>query len=165
MRRLLPLLLLMAPAVLYADPVMAPEPLSYTQLPDPAAEAQQASPEDARIFPFGRWLRRHSLDEFPQFWNVLRGEMSIVGPRPYMPMLDEEFRQQTKAYRTRHLVKPGITGLAQSLGFRGEILEREMLSRRHYWDVYYITHWSLWLDVQIALRTFGQVFAPPKTAY
>jgi len=137
----------------------------YVESADPTAEAQQASAEDARIFPFGRWLRRHSLDEFPQFWNVLRGEMSIVGPRPYMPMLDEEFRQQTKAYRTRHLVKPGITGLAQSLGFRGEILEREMLSRRHYWDVYYITHWSLWLDVQIALRTFGQVFAPPNTAY
>lgn len=137
----------------------------YAGDPAPSAEAQQATAEDARIFPFGRFLRRHSLDEFPQFWNVLRGEMSLVGPRPYMPMLDEEFRQQTKAYRTRHLVKPGITGLAQSLGYRGEILEREMLTRRHYWDVYYITHWSLWLDVQITLRTFGQVFAPPKTAY
>ncbi|HWA87555.1 MAG TPA: exopolysaccharide biosynthesis polyprenyl glycosylphosphotransferase [Opitutus sp.] len=132
---------------------------------DAAAEAQQASEADERIFPFGRFMRRRSLDEFPQFWNVLRGEMSVVGPRPYMPMLDEDFRQQTKAYRTRHLVKPGITGLAQSMGLRGEILEREMLGRRLYWDVHYITHWSLGLDLQIAARTLWQIFAPPKSAY
>jgi exopolysaccharide biosynthesis polyprenyl glycosylphosphotransferase len=132
---------------------------------DAAGESLQAKSDDERIFPFGRLLRRRSLDEFPQFWNVLRGEMSVVGPRPYMPILDEEFRQQTKAYRTRHLVKPGITGLAQSMGFRGAILESEMLSRRHYWDVHYITHWSLWLDFQITVRTLAQVFAPPKTAY
>jgi lipopolysaccharide/colanic/teichoic acid biosynthesis glycosyltransferase len=132
---------------------------------DARAEARQASTEDERIFPFGRWMRRHSVDEFPQFWNVLVGEMSIVGPRPYMPLLDEEFRQQTRGYRTRHLVKPGITGLAQSLGFRGEILEAEMLKRRVYWDVYYITHWSVWLDLQITLRTLAQIARPPKTAY
>ena len=132
---------------------------------DARGESSQAQSGDTRVFPFGRFLRRRSLDEFPQFWNVLRGEMSVVGPRPYMPMLDEEFRQQTKAYRTRHLVKPGITGLAQSLGYRGEILEREMLTRRHHWDVHYITHWSFWLDLQITVRTLGQIFFPPKTAY
>jgi putative colanic acid biosynthesis UDP-glucose lipid carrier transferase len=137
----------------------------YQRSDDAAEESQQASAEDDRIFPFGRFLRRRSLDEFPQFWNVLRGEMSVVGPRPYMPMLDEEFRQQTKAYRTRHLVKPGITGLAQSMGYRGEILEREMLNRRHHWDVHYITHWSFWLDLQIILRTAWQVVFPPKMAY
>jgi lipopolysaccharide/colanic/teichoic acid biosynthesis glycosyltransferase len=130
-----------------------------------ATESRQAKSEDERIFPFGRFMRAHSLDEFPQFWNVLVGEMSIVGPRPYMPLLDEEFRQQTRGYRTRHLVKPGITGLAQSLGYRGEILEQEMLSRRVYWDVYYITHWSVWLDLQITLRTLWQVVRPPRTAY
>jgi exopolysaccharide biosynthesis polyprenyl glycosylphosphotransferase len=130
-----------------------------------AAESRQATEEDDRIFPFGRFLRRRSLDEFPQFWNVLIGQMSVVGPRPYMPLLDEEFRQQTRGYRTRHLVKPGITGLAQSLGYRGEILEQEMLSRRVYWDVYYITHWSLSLDVQITVRTLLQVLRPPQTAY
>lgn len=137
----------------------------YAGSGDAADESRQARADDRRVFPFGRFMRRRSLDEFPQFWNVLRGEMSVVGPRPYMPMLDEEFRQQTKAYRTRHLVKPGITGLAQSMGYRGEILEREMLNRRHHWDVHYITHWSFWLDVQITVRTMWQVFFPPKMAY
>ena len=132
---------------------------------DAAGEAQQAQSEDARIFPFGRFLRRRSLDEFPQFWNVLRGDMSAVGPRPYMPLLDEEFRRQTRGYRTRHLVKPGITGLAQSLGYRGEILEQEMLRRRVHWDVYYIGHWSMWMDFQITMRTLWQIVRPPPTAY
>jgi exopolysaccharide biosynthesis polyprenyl glycosylphosphotransferase len=137
----------------------------HVQPENAAAESRQATEEDARIFPFGRFMRRRSLDEFPQFWNVLCGEMSIVGPRPYMPLLDEEFRQQTRGYRTRHLVKPGITGLAQSLGYRGEVLEAEMLNRRVYWDVYYITHWSVWLDLQITVRTLWQIIAPPRTAY
>jgi lipopolysaccharide/colanic/teichoic acid biosynthesis glycosyltransferase len=132
---------------------------------DAAAESRQARAQDDRIFPFGRFMRRRSVDEIPQFWNVLMGDMSVVGPRPYMPLLDEEFRQQTRGYRTRHLVKPGITGLAQSLGYRGEILEQEMLRRRVYWDVYYITHWSVWLDLQITARTLWQVFSPPQTAY
>jgi exopolysaccharide biosynthesis polyprenyl glycosylphosphotransferase len=132
---------------------------------DEAAESKQARSEDERIFSFGRFLRRRSLDEFPQFWNVLCGHMSVVGPRPYMPLLDEEFRRLTRGYRTRHLVKPGITGLAQSLGFRGEILETEMLKRRVYWDVFYITHWSVWLDLQITARTLWQVIRPPETAY
>jgi putative colanic acid biosynthesis UDP-glucose lipid carrier transferase len=132
---------------------------------NPFNESRQANAEDPRIFPFGRFMRRRSLDEFPQFWNVLCGDMSVVGPRPYMPLLDEEFRRQTRGYRTRHLVKPGITGLAQSLGYRGEILEQEMLARRVHWDVFYITHWSIWLDLQITLRTLLQVFRPPGTAY
>jgi putative colanic acid biosynthesis UDP-glucose lipid carrier transferase len=132
---------------------------------DAAAESRQAKLDDARIFPFGRVLRRRSLDEFPQFWNVLVGDMSVVGPRPYMPLLDEEFRRQTRGYRTRHLVKPGITGLAQSLGYRGEVLDQDMLSRRVYWDVHYITHWSVWLDVQITGRTLWQIVQPPETAY
>jgi exopolysaccharide biosynthesis polyprenyl glycosylphosphotransferase len=132
---------------------------------DEAAEGRQAATEDERVFPFGRFLRRRSLDEFPQFWNVVRGDMSLVGPRPYMPLLDEEFRALTRGYRTRHLVKPGITGLAQSLGFRGAVLEREMLARRVHWDVHYVTHWSVWLDVQITARTLGQVLRPPRTAF
>jgi lipopolysaccharide/colanic/teichoic acid biosynthesis glycosyltransferase len=130
-----------------------------------AAESMQALSEDQRVFPFGRFMRRRSLDEFPQFWNVLVGEMSIVGPRPYMPLLDEEFRQQTEGYRTRNLVKPGITGLSQSLGFRGAVLEEEMVRRRVYWDVFYISHWSLGMDLQITARTLWQVIVPPETAF
>jgi len=137
----------------------------FTAPDDAAAEAMQALTEDQRVFPFGRFMRKRSLDEFPQFWNVLVGEMSIVGPRPYMPLLDEEFRQQTQGYRTRNLVKPGITGLSQSLGFRGAVLEEEMVRRRVYWDVYYISHWSAWMDLQITARTLWQVIAPPETAF
>jgi exopolysaccharide biosynthesis polyprenyl glycosylphosphotransferase len=137
----------------------------HVQPEDAAAESRQAQSHDGRIFEFGRFMRRRSLDEFPQFWNVLLGDMSVVGPRPYMPLLDAEFRRQARGYRTRHLVKPGITGLAQSLGLRGEILEQEMLSRRVYWDIYYITHWSVWLDIRISARTLWQILRPPQTAY
>ncbi len=132
---------------------------------DEKAEVQQARTDDQRIYPFGRFLRRHSLDEFPQFWNVLTGEMSLVGPRPVMPLLDEEFERQVRAYRSKHWVKPGITGLAQSEGFRGEITTPEQLQERIRLDLYYIAHWSIWLDVQITLKTFRQVFFPPKSAY
>jgi exopolysaccharide biosynthesis polyprenyl glycosylphosphotransferase len=137
----------------------------YAAPPDAVAESLQTLSEDQRIFPFGGFMRRRSLDEFPQFWNVLVGEMSIVGPRPYMPLLDEEFRQQSQGYRIRNLVKPGITGLSQSLGFRGAILEEEMVRRRVYWDVYYISHWSIWLDLQITAKTLWQVVVPPETAF
>lgn len=133
--------------------------------PDEHAERRQARADDDRVFPFGRFMRRHSLDEFPQFWNVLTGDMSIVGPRPVMPLLDEEFERRARAYRTRHFVKPGITGLAQSEGFRGEISTPELLQERVRRDLHYIAHWSFWLDVQITLRTLWQVFFPPKSAY
>lgn len=137
----------------------------HVAIPDERAEVKQATAGDARVYPFGRFLRRHSLDEFPQFWNVLIGDMSIVGPRPVMPLLDEEFERRAKAYRTRHFVKPGITGLAQSEGFRGEITTPEQLDERVRRDLQYIAEWSIWLDVQITLRTLRQVFVPPKTAY
>lgn len=132
---------------------------------DAGAESVQATRADNRIFPFGHFLRRHSLDEFPQFWNVLTGAMSVVGPRPVMPLLDEEFERQARAYRTRHFVKPGITGLAQSEGFRGEITTPEQLQERVRRDLDYIAKWSIWLDFQIALKTFWQVFFPPRSAY
>lgn len=132
---------------------------------DAVAESRQARADDERVYPFGRFLRRHSLDEFPQFWNVLTGEMSIVGPRPVMPALDAEFERQVRAYRSKHWIKPGITGLAQSAGFRGEIQTPEQLHERVRLDLYYIAHWSLWLDVQITVRTAWQIVAPPRSAY
>lgn len=126
---------------------------------------QQATAGDNRIYPFGRFLRKSSLDEFPQFINVLRGEMSVVGPRPHLPQHDIEFSLISKAYRVRSLVKPGITGLAQVNGYRGEITEPEKLHRRVYWDLFYVTHWSSAMDIQVILRTAYQVFFPPRSAY
>jgi exopolysaccharide biosynthesis polyprenyl glycosylphosphotransferase len=136
----------------------------YAATADAKREAQQARKGDARIYPFGRFLRRTSLDEFPQFWNVLVGEMSIVGPRPHLPQHDVEFAMLAKTYRTRQLVKPGITGLAQVSGYRGEITDPEVLKRRVSLDIEYITHWSIWLDVHITMRTLRHVLFPPKAA-
>ena len=136
---------------------------------DPAADAGrvavQARQGDSRVFPFGRFLRKSSLDEIPQFINALVGEMSIVGPRPHLSTHDYEFSRVAMAYRTRHLVKPGITGLAQVRGFRGEIKDPELLNRRVGYDIEYITRWSVWLDVSIVLRTVLIVFRPPGEAY
>jgi exopolysaccharide biosynthesis polyprenyl glycosylphosphotransferase len=132
---------------------------------DAAAEGQQARKGDARIYPFGRWLRKTSLDELPQFWNVLLGHMSAVGPRPHLPVHDDLFAKQMNAYRTRFFVKPGITGLAQSHGYRGEITDPEMLQKRIAYDLEYIANWSIWLDLQITMKTVRQVVFPPKSAY
>lgn len=132
---------------------------------DEVSEARQATKRDARVYPFGRFLRRASLDELPQFINVVKGEMSVVGPRPYMPLLDAEFSRFFVGYRTRHFTKPGITGLAQVRGLRGEVAEHEGLRRRVECDLEYITRWSLGLDVLIVLRTAWHVAFPPKSAY
>jgi exopolysaccharide biosynthesis polyprenyl glycosylphosphotransferase len=128
-------------------------------------EAKQATKHDPRVFRFGEWLRHTSIDELPQFINVLRGEMSAVGPRPHLPQHDELFHQQVDEYPLRHFAKPGITGLAQSLGYRGEITDYEVLRRRVRYDLEYINNWTLLLDLEIILRTIGEVMRPPRTAY
>ncbi len=132
---------------------------------DEAMEANQAKKGDSRIYPFGRFIRRTSLDEFPQFLNVLLGQMSVVGPRPHMQAHDRLFEEMMQTYRTRFLAKPGITGLAQCNGLRGEITDAEKLQMRIDYDVEYITEWSFWLDLQIIVRTAIAVIRPPKTAY
>lgn len=137
----------------------------YEAKRDAKAEAQQASKGDARIYPFGRFLRRTSLDEFPQFWNVLIGVMSAVGPRPHLLAHDQLFAKQMNAYRTRFFVKPGITGLAQCNGYRGEITEPLLLQKRVEHDLHYIANWSIWLDLQITAKTIRQILFPPKSAY
>lgn len=134
----------------------------YVDNPD---VARQATSRDGRIFPFGRLLRRTSLDEFPQFINVLSGEMSIVGPRPHLPQHDTAFSLIDPTYRVRSLVKPGITGLAQIKGYRGEITDPELLRKRVYWDLYYLTNWTFWMDLRIVVRTIWVVVRPPKSAY
>jgi lipopolysaccharide/colanic/teichoic acid biosynthesis glycosyltransferase len=125
---------------------------------------KQAVQGDPRIYPFGAWLRRHSLDELPQFLNVLTGEMSVVGPRPHFVEHTGEFAREQR-YHIRSFVKPGVTGLAQVHGCRGEVRNRHDMERRVQWDIHYLENWSLLLDCRLILRTFGVVFAPPKTAY
>ena len=126
---------------------------------------KQATANDSRVFPAGRWLRRTSLDEFPQFINVLRGEMSIVGPRPHMLMHERKFCQALESYLVRSFVKPGITGLAQVRGFRGEVTSQEAIRERVKYDAIYMEFWSIWRDVQILFETIRQIFHPPTSAY
>lgn len=130
-----------------------------------ALTGQQAAVGDARVFPFGRFLRRSSLDEIPQFLNVILGAMSVSGPRPHLLEHDERFAQLEHAYFKRHFVKPGITGLAQSKGFRGELVASADLANRVHYDELYVTSWSLGLDLSILLNTVRQVISPPRSAY
>jgi putative colanic acid biosynthesis UDP-glucose lipid carrier transferase len=118
----------------------------------------QASKTDARTTPFGAFLRRTSLDELPQFINVLQGRMSIVGPRPHAVAHNEQYRQLIKAYMVRHKVKPGITGWAQIHGHRGETDTVAKMQARVEYDLEYLRNWSLGLDLQIIARTIKLVF-------
>jgi putative colanic acid biosynthesis UDP-glucose lipid carrier transferase len=115
----------------------------------------QARRGDSRVTRVGAFLRRTSLDELPQFFNVLRGEMSLVGPRPHAIQHDHEYSQHIAHYFARHNIKPGITGLAQVRGLRGETREIETMILRVESDIEYINNWSLWLDITILLRTFS----------
>jgi len=109
---------------------------------DRSREGEQAKPGDDRIFAFGEIMRKTSLDEFPQFINVLFGSMSAIGPRPHLLQHDNEFSEQVNIYRTRHFVKPGITGLAQCKGFRGEVTELSLIEERVRYDLQYIRNHS-----------------------
>jgi putative colanic acid biosynthesis UDP-glucose lipid carrier transferase len=118
----------------------------------------QAGRNDPRVTRFGAFLRRTSLDELPQLINVLRGHMSIVGPRPHAVAHNEHYRQAVKAYMVRHKVRPGITGWAQVNGLRGEIESVERMQARVEYDLAYLRNWSLWLDLKIVLRTIRLMF-------
>lgn len=127
-------------------------------------ESIQAHKGDPRIFPAGEWLRRRSLDEIPQFLNVLYGNMSVVGPRPHLLEHDSEFQEVIETYRIRSFIKPGITGLAQVSGFRGEIDSPEKIRQRIRYDIRYINNWSIWLDMQIIVRTVVEFLSPSDKA-
>lgn len=114
---------------------------------------KQAQKDDSRVTRVGRFLRRSSLDELPQLFNVLRGDMSIVGPRPHALAHNEEYRGSIWGYMQRHKVKPGITGLAQVRGFRGETDIQEKMEQRFHSDMEYLNNWSVWLDLKIILLT------------
>ncbi|MFV0476821.1 MAG: undecaprenyl-phosphate glucose phosphotransferase [Parahaliea sp.] len=128
------------------------------------AEAQTgaiwANPSDTRATPLGKWLRKTSLDELPQFWNVLKGDMSIVGPRPERPIFVEKFRDEIPNYMQKHMVKGGITGWAQVHGWRGDT----DLKKRIEYDLFYIDNWTLWLDLKIIFMTVFKGFTS-KNAY
>ncbi len=116
-------------------------------------EVDQATREDQRVTPIGRFLRRSSLDELPQLFNVVLGEMSLVGPRPHPIELNKLFKSRIPKYMLRHKVKPGITGWAQVNGFRGITDTEEKMALRIEHDLWYIQNWSLWLDIKILLQT------------
>ena len=124
----------------------------------------QATKNDPRVTWFGRFLRRSSLDELPQFFNVLKGEMSVVGPRPHAVSHNEFYRNQVSYYMLRHKVKPGITGWAQINGWRGETDTLEKMTKRVEYDLYYIRNWSLMWDIKIILKTIVNGFGG-KNAY
>jgi putative colanic acid biosynthesis UDP-glucose lipid carrier transferase len=128
-------------------------------------ESIQASLEDPRIFPAGRLLRRLSIDELAQFINVLNGEMSVVGPRPHLVAHDIEFKEVSAYYQVRGYIKPGITGLAQIRGLRGETRDKQDVINRVHADIYYLENWSILLDCMIIVKTAWQVFRPPQSAY
>ena len=120
---------------------------------EPQGEVIQATENDDRVTFIGRFLRRSSLDELPQLINVLRGEMSLVGPRPHAIEHNEEFKSRIPKYMLRHKVRPGITGWAQVNGFRGITDTEEKMALRIEHDLWYIQNWSLWLDLKILLQT------------
>jgi len=120
-----------------------------TMRADSDQPARFTTPDDPRRTAVGTWLRRTSLDELPQFWNVLKGEMSLVGPRPERPVFIEEFKRQIPRYHLRHMVKSGITGWAQVNGLRGDTSIKDRID----YDLYYIENWSLLFDLKILLRT------------
>ena len=129
------------------------------------ADTKQATKGDVRITKIGAFLRKSSLDEFPQFFNVFMGDMSIVGPRPHMLKHTEEYSELIQKYMVRQLVKPGITGAAQVKGYRGETKELQDMEGRVRLDVWYIENWSLSLDINIIFHTVWNAFKGDEKAY
>ena len=129
------------------------------------SDLKQATLHDSRVTKLGAFMRKTSLDEFPQFINVFKGEMSLVGPRPHMVKHTTDFSKIVDQYMIRQLLKPGITGWAQINSFRGEITNPEQIRMRVASDLWYLENWTIWLDVRIIFLTVYQVFAGDKHAY
>ena len=124
-----------------------------------------ATKNDSRVTKMGYILRKTSMDELPQFINVLLGDMSVVGPRPHLESLSLEYQKEVDDYLKRHIVKPGITGLAQVSGYRGEIKNQSDIKNRIRFDIFYIENWSFYLDLKIIIRTIFNVFTGEEKAY
>lgn len=129
------------------------------------ADRVSATKDDKRITKVGAFLRRSSLDELPQFFNVLFGDMSVVGPRPHINIQTKKYLNEVKNYLVRNSVKPGITGLAQISGFRGEVIQKSDIENRVRFDIFYIENWSFFLDLKIILQTFLIFFKKEEKAY
>jgi lipopolysaccharide/colanic/teichoic acid biosynthesis glycosyltransferase len=138
----------------------------YMDLED-VSGAKRTEKNDARVTRVGSFIRKTSIDELPQLFNVLKGEMSLVGPRPHATMMrvgDKFYFDAVRGYAARHRVKPGITGLAQVRGLRGEIATTERAQKRVEYDIYYIENWSPLLDIRIMIETVVKI-AWDKDAY
>ena len=129
------------------------------------ADKVQATKDDPRKYPFGDFMRKSNIDELPQFWNVLKGDMSVVGPRPHMLLHTEQYSELIDRYMVRHFVKPGLTGWAQVTGYRGETKELWQMEGRVKRDIWYMEHWSIWLDIRIIWLTAKSIFVHDKNAY
>ncbi|HQW86760.1 MAG TPA: undecaprenyl-phosphate glucose phosphotransferase [Flavobacteriales bacterium] len=129
------------------------------------ADTKQATKNDPRVTRVGAFLRKSNLDEMPQFFNVLMGQMSVVGPRPHPLRLNDQYRDIIDKYMVRHFVRPGITGWAQVNGLRGETRTPELMERRIELDVWYLENWSFWLDVRIVVKTVTNMLGKDPNAY
>ncbi|MDB2571225.1 exopolysaccharide biosynthesis polyprenyl glycosylphosphotransferase [Polaribacter sp.] len=129
------------------------------------SEKSHVTKNDARVTKMGAFMRKTSVDELPQFLNVLKGDMSVVGPRPHLESLSIEYQRDVENYLKRHIVKPGITGLAQVSGYRGEIKKKADIKNRIRFDIFYIENWSFFLDIKIILKTILNVFQGEEKAY
>lgn len=132
---------------------------------DEAGKYRQASKNDPRITPIGRFLRKTSLDELPQFINVLFGSMSVIGPRPHPVPLNLESKDNVERYMMRSWVKPGISGWAQVNGYRGETKDIRLMKKRVRYDLWYIENWTFWLDLQIIVQTLVNAVKGEENAY
>jgi len=136
-----------------------------TMMMNGEADNKWASKNDPRITKVGKLLRRTSLDEFPQFFNVLFGSMSIVGPRPHPISLNDSYRNKVEKFSKRHASKPGVTGLAQAMGYRGEIREFHQMNSRVRLDRFYLQNWSFWLDLKVIVLTVFGIVKGQEKAY
>ena len=134
-------------------------------LPNNKADLIQVSKTDQRITKVGKFMRQTSIDELPQFFNVFNGDMSVVGPRPHMLSHTEIYANKVDKFMVRHFVKPGITGLAQISGYRGEVESDQDIIGRVKFDIFYIENWSLFLDVKIIIKTIIKTIKGDDKAY